>query len=371
MPKNIVIIGAGLAGLISAIRLTRVGFACTIIEKKVFPFHRVCGEYISNEAIPFLARENLLPPLVSSPITNFELSSLSGKSIRLPLDLGGIGVSRYYLDNFLFERARDSGVTILQNEEVQKINFIKGGFEIHTNRRTLPGDFVIGAYGKRSRLDVQAARSFTQKRSPFVGVKFHARTSHPHDLVSLHNFNGGYCGINQVEGNITNICYLVHRDQLRQHTSLERLEAEVLQRNPHLKKIFSEADRIFERSEVINEISFETKEPVWNHVLMVGDAAGMITPLCGNGMAMAIHAAKILSDLLIETKDSPDISREQIETRYAKQWRNAFAGRLAWGRLIQNKLFGSAWSSATAVNLAVYVRPLARFLITRSHGEVF
>ena len=57
---------------------------------------------------------------------------------------------------------------------------------------------------------------------------------------------------------------------------------------------------LFEKPEVINEITFEKQDPVSNHILMCGDAAGMITPLCGNGMAMAIHSAKILSGLIIE-----------------------------------------------------------------------
>ena len=70
------------------------------------------------------------------------------------------------------------------------------------------------------------------------------------------------------------------------------MERQVLLKNPHLKRIFSEADFVFGRPEVINEISFETKDPVENHILMAGDAAGMITPVCGNGMAIAIHSGK-------------------------------------------------------------------------------
>ena len=53
-----------------------------------------------------------------------------------------------------------------------------------------------------------------------------------------------------------------------------------------------------------------------HHILMTGDAAGMITPLCGNGMAMAIHSAKIVSDLIIKHTRQEKFSRGQLEQQY-------------------------------------------------------
>jgi flavin-dependent dehydrogenase len=141
--------------------------------------------------------------------------------------------------------------------------------------------------------------------------------------------------------------------------------------NPHLKKIFNEADFLFKKPEVINEISFETKEPVWNHILMAGDAAGMITPLCGNGMAMAIHASKILSDLIIEHGNDPGFSHQQLERAYANSWRKTFSKRLWIGRQIQNKLFGTEWGSNVGVNLALHSKLIANTLIKLTHGNVF
>jgi flavin-dependent dehydrogenase len=212
-------------------------------------------------------------------------------------------------------------------------------------------------------------REFIQKRSPYAGVKYHIRTDQPSDLISLHNFKDGYCGISQVEDQKFTLCYLTHRDNLKKHGNIKSMEEAVLYKNPFLKSLFLNSEFLYEKPEVINEISFATKRPVENHVLMAGDAAGMITPLCGNGMALAIHAAKVVSELVVKFF-SKEISREQLEKTYQEKWSALFARRLWAGRQIQ-QLFGAEWTSNLAVNLMRNVKPVAGFLIRQTHGEPF
>jgi len=101
--NKIIIAGGGLAGLVAAIRLARKGFECTLIEKKTYPFHRVCGEYISNETADFLKRENLYPQEFNPPqISQLQLSAVTGKSTITALGLGGFGISRFTFDHYLF-----------------------------------------------------------------------------------------------------------------------------------------------------------------------------------------------------------------------------------------------------------------------------
>ncbi len=299
------------------------------------------------------------------------LSSVSGKSTQLSLDLGGFGVSRYQFDLFLYEKAKEAGVTFLLDTEVDEILFADDEFVIKTDTQSLAASIAIGAFGKRSKLDNSLDRSFFKKRSPYVGVKYHIRTQHPANLIALHNFIGGYCGISNVEDGKTNLCYLTHRDNIKRFKNIHEMEENILFQNPKLKYVFKNSEFLFEKPETINEISFETKEPVWNHVLMSGDAAGMITPLCGNGMAMAIHSAKILSDLIKKHIEKKIFIREQLEKEYTHAWNKIFAKRLWIGRLIQNRLFGSAFTSNLAIKLAVYSKPIARAIIKNTHGEIF
>jgi menaquinone-9 beta-reductase len=368
--KSIAIIGGGLAGLVSANYMAEKGLSVTLIEKKSYPFHRVCGEYISNETIPFLKARGLFPEEFNpSKINRFQLTSVNGRSALLPLDLGGFGISRFSFDHFLYKKALEKGVNFLLNTEVESILFNNNSFSVHFGQTKLSADVVIGSFGKRSKLDISMKRSFIQKRSPYAGVKYHIHTDQPTDLISLHNFRDGYCGLSQIEENKFTLCYLTHRKNLKKHGSVKAMEEAVLCKNPFLKSIFQNSEFLYERPEVINEISFATKTPIENHVLMTGDAAGMITPLCGNGMAMAIHSAKIISELVISYSEEK-LTREQLEKEYSKKWNSLFANRLWAGRQIQ-RLFGDEWSSNLAVNLMRKSKPVADFIIKNTHGEPF
>lgn len=370
--KKIIIVGGGLAGLVASIHLTRAGVPCLVVEKRSYPFHRVCGEYVSNEVVPYLKSLDAYPSeLFPAQIGQFQLTSTNGKSTSLSLDLGGFGISRFRFDHFLFQKAQRQGVEFRVDSEVERISFEKDRFILQARGEFLEADVVIGSFGKRSRIDVNFNRPFIVRRSPYVGVKYHIRLkSFPAGLIALHNFNHGYCGISRVENDIVNLCYLAHRDALKVSGNIRAMEEAVLFQNPFLKKIFEEAEFLFERPETINEISFETKSPVHDHVLMAGDAAGMITPLCGNGMAMAIHSAKILSEHVLLFCQDENNSREQLERNYSKAWTKLFARRLWAGRHIQ-RLFGDAWASNLAVNLARNVRPVAKYLMTQTHGVPF
>jgi menaquinone-9 beta-reductase len=369
--KRIVIIGGGIAGLITSIQLAKAGISCIVFEKKMYPFHRVCGEYISNETIPFLKSLDLFPSIFNPPaIQRFQLSAVSGRNEILPLDLGGFGISRYVFDNFLYQKARSLGVEFFLKEEVTDVQFSEEKFLVKSSTKNVEADIVVGCFGKRSRIDIQLNRDFIRKRSPYVGIKYHIETEHPHDLIALHNFNGGYCGISNVENGVTNLCYLTHRENVKRFKTIREMEECILFKNPLLKNIFNNSKFIFDRPETINEISFETKSPVENHVMMVGDAAGMITPLCGNGMAMAIHASKILSELLIANLHKQNFSRDLVERAYLRAWNKIFKRRLSFGRQVQ-RLFGNAWTSNIAVNLAINVRPIAHAIMKSTHGDPF
>ncbi|HEX9151190.1 MAG TPA: FAD-dependent oxidoreductase, partial [Flavobacterium sp.] len=86
--KEVLIIGGGLAGLTAAIHLSKIGFQITVIEKNEFPKHKVCGEYISNEVLPYLNWLDLkIADLYPTAITKLEFSTVSGKKIKSILPL--------------------------------------------------------------------------------------------------------------------------------------------------------------------------------------------------------------------------------------------------------------------------------------------
>ncbi len=370
--QKVIIVGGGLAGLVAAIVLQKSNIQALLIEKKNYPFHRVCGEYISNEVAPFLRRMDLFPSRFEpSNLSRFVLSDIKGNTAEIKLPLGGFGISRYHLDEFLFKKAKALGVEIKCGEEVTEIDFRENHFDVSLKGGALlQSEFVINAYGKRAKLDKSFNREFIKKKSPFIGVKYHVYLDYPKDEIGLFNFPGGYCGVSHVEDNMVNICYLSRRENLKEHTGIPEMEKAILHQNPILKDIFIRSEFLRDKPEVINEISFEKKKSVENHMLMAGDTAGLITPLCGNGMAMAIHSGYIAAQIITDFYTHKISSRKAVEDIYAKTWKHHFSKRLWFGRSTQN-LFGHSGRSTLAVGLINKFPGLAKSIIKQTHGEVF
>ncbi len=297
--SKIAIVGAGLAGLTAAIHLSKLGYSIILIEKNSFPKHKVCGEYISNEVLPYLDWLGVNPEILKpTKIDSLLFSTTKGKIIKAKLPLGGFGISRYAFDYYLFEKAKAQNCEIIQ-ETVTDIHFSEDVFTVHlSNNTTLIADIVIGAYGKRSNIDQKLQRNFIQKKSPWLAVKAHYKGDFPNNLVGLHNFKGGYCGVSKVENDVINICYLANYETFQQYKNIEEYQSKVVAKNPLLQSIFENTVPLFEKPLTISQICFDKKEPVDQHILMIGDSAGLIHPLCGNGMAMAIRSAKIVSELV-------------------------------------------------------------------------
>ncbi|MFD2035875.1 NAD(P)/FAD-dependent oxidoreductase [Belliella marina] len=364
---DIIIIGGGLAGLIAANLLAKKQRRVLLIEKKGYPFHRVCGEYVSNEVRDFLDKEDLFPHEMDiADINTFQLTSVKGKSFSMPLDMGGFGISRYLLDDFLYKKSLSAGAEVLVNTQAEAVAFDSKADQFLitvSNGNTFECKHVIGAFGKRSKIDKALNRDFIKKRSAYIGVKYHIKTDLDPSTIALHNFEGGYCGINKIENDKFNLCYLGSRDQLRETGNIEEMERKFLWENPFLKRIWLESEFLFDRPEVINEINFMPKKAIENHMIMVGDAAGLITPLCGNGMAIAIHSGKLAAEAILTQAD-----RKAIEANYLHTWSKYFKRRLWIGRKVQT-LFGTKGASEFAVSIIKNSDFIARHIMKQTHGN--
>jgi flavin-dependent dehydrogenase len=118
----------------------------------------------------------------------------------------------------------------------------------------------------------------------------------------------------------------------------------------------------------ISQISFEQKQPVENHILMIGDTAGLIHPLCGNGMAMAIHSAKIAAEVIDDFLKEKIKSRATLEQIYTQHWNKNFKSRLRTGRLLAKILLKPKLSNVAfrIVMIAPFLLPL---IIKNTHGK--
>jgi flavin-dependent dehydrogenase len=366
---DVIIVGGGLAGLTSALHLSKFGTSVLLIEKNTYPKHKVCGEYISNEVLPYYKSLGFDPfEYGAKKISTFHLSSPKSRSVETQLPLGGFGISRYEIDLILSEKCKESGVKIV-HESVESIDFKDDQFQVKLkDKTTFLGKVCIGAYGKRSNIDVKLNRDFIKNKSPHLAVKVHMKGEFPENKVGLHNFKGGYCGVSMVETGNLNVCYIADFESFKKHKDLNDFQEKVVYKNKFLKEVFTNGELVFEKPITISQISFSDKKTVDHHILMCGDTAGMIHPLSGNGMGIAIRSAKIASELIIDYLNGTISSRQGLEDTYCRSWDKTFKRRIQKGHRLSTffRVNGLAEIAMFFIKIMPFILPK---VVSATHGK--
>jgi len=333
------IIGGGLAGCAAAITLAQAGHSVVLLEAKDYPRHRVCGEFMSPECVRVLDSLGVLADLVAwhpSWMTYALITTPSGVSWSRPLPGKAMGISRYALDWILAERARAAGVDVRTQSTVTDISGgLEDGFTLQVRgHEPVEARLTICAHGKRANLDRTLDRDFLKQPQPFIGMKMHFAGPPIPGRVELHTFPGGYCGLSEVENGTINACLLVREREFKQAGSIPEFVTWMAGQNPKLGRWLSRSTPQLDRWQVISQVPFVSKPAVEREMLMTGDAAGLITPLAGNGMGMALdgglavarHADKFLRG---------QADAQQLTQGYAEAWQQQFGGRMRVGRFAQ------------------------------------
>jgi menaquinone-9 beta-reductase len=365
---QILIIGAGLAGLSLSIELAKAGIAVTVIEKKDFPYHKVCGEYISNESYNYLLKLGV--PLANISITHIsklQISNSNNNIVQAKLPLGGFGISRYCLDAELAKIARQVGVKLITN--CTYYNYTKENeiYTIETSQGKLQASLLIAANGKYNLKNLAAIPNEKEK---YIGVKYHLQLPQFNkEFINLYCFKDGYAGISGIEDNKYCFCYLVKAKYLKLYGSIPAVEKNLLYTNKQLATILSTAEALPNFPVSITNIYFGKKTVVQNDIIYLGDAAGAIPPFAGNGMSIALRSSSILAPLLIQYVNNK-IDKQSLHKQYTKAWNQHFSRRINNGKLLQYLFFKPALSFI-GINLFKLLKPLQSFIISKTHGKPF
>jgi flavin-dependent dehydrogenase len=349
-----VVVGAGPAGSSAATVLADRGRSVLLLEKDLFPRRKVCGEFLSADSLPSLARigvKEAVEGATAERMTRGALHLASGKAVLFALPAPAIGISRFLLDDLLARHARDAGADVRFNARVLSAAPLPGGgfrvrFVHRQSERDVEAAAVIGAWGRWDALDRTLERGFIGRRARYFGWNrdFAGDTAFLANEVRLYLFPGGYCGLSRVEEGGVNLAGVVSEDVWK--LSGNGWPAVV----DHARRGNAALDRDLARLEPgqvgflgTGPVFFTRKPPTENAILMAGDSAGVIDPFSGEGQAAALASGVLAADTA-ERLLAGELSRAECASVYSREWRKRFARRFAWSaafrRLVLNRRIG-------------------------------
>lgn len=355
------IIGAGIAGSCLAILLADAGKSVVVFEKEEYPSHKVCGEFISLESYDFFKSLGLPLDDWNLPIIkNLRLTSQKGGELNTALNIGGFGLSRYKLDFELAEQMKRSGVHFHPKTKVREVT--KG--VISSSKGDFEADLIIGSHGKYASGYLKNPKSAA--KSNYIGVKYHIKGNFRDDLISLHSFDGGYCGMSKIEDDLYCLCYLTDASKLKDNQNdINALEENILFKNEKLKETYQQAEFVWDKPLVISNVKFNKQSLFNDDMLFVGDAAGSISPLSGNGMSIAARSALVLSQLILDESNFA-----KLTSRYNREWDRNFGGRVNKAELL-NTIMLNPTSHHLVLKLLNTFSPLRKKVVNDMQGEHF
>lgn len=359
---DIGIIGAGIAGSCLAILLAQQGKKIAIFEKESYPKHKVCGEFISLESYDFFKQLGLPLDQWNLPIIDkLKLTSKKGTIFNHTLKMGGFGLSRAKLDYELTQLYKGyNNITYYANTKVDNVV----GDTIHFGDATIQAKLILGTHGKYSANYTPQSKVHQSKN--YLGVKYHIKGNFSDDLISLHSFEGGYCGMSKIEENTYCLCYLIDSKLLKANNNdIHKLEKSILYKNQALKELFETALFVWENPLIISNVKFKKGRTRVNNILFAGDAAGSISPLSGNGMSIAARTALLLAETISKTENFKELALD-----YDKSWNNSFRQKVNSARIL-NSIMLHAATHNVVLKLFNSIPLLGSYVINSMQGKPF
>jgi flavin-dependent dehydrogenase len=334
---DVVVIGGGPAGSTLAALLAGKGLDVALVDRDPMPRDKLCGEFLSYDAMPVLERLGADREIDGAGSPRIERCRVVGsrRTYEFTFPHPARGVSRLLLDELLFRTAVGRGARRFDGWMATKMEEGRVTIERGDERLLLEAAAVAGAWGRWGRFDQQLGRAFVRDRSRRnFGFKRHYRPAAHVEagIIDLYSFKRGYLGVNGIEGGLTNICGLVHASRLAGHKGRwDAFVEEIRQEEPQLERLYAAHQPAQEQFLSSEPVIFRARSPVEHGVFMVGDASGVIDPLTGNGMAMAIQSALLVAPMLLRIARSP-AGRATMERQYRGEHARMFDRRIAWSR---------------------------------------
>ncbi|MEM9560358.1 MAG: FAD-dependent monooxygenase [Planctomycetota bacterium] len=349
---RIAIIGAGPAGGASAIHLARLGYRVTLVERKAFPRAKVCGEYISpaaTEALERVVSAERLRSLGATRAGSFSLR-VDDRERTWATPSEAWALSRGTLDAELAQSAQNLGVDLRLESPVRSVAYAPLGARLVLDTGTLEADLVIHADGL-GRHDLAEP---TRAAPGMLGHKCHALIPGGEVGVGMRAARGAYVGTVTVEGGLSTIALCAREHLIRDH----RGDADAM-----LGALWPAYRPAWRRGPWLACPVARSRytEPGHARSVRLGNAAGAVDPVGGEGIGLALWSAATFADLLGAGADAEGLRRAKRELTRAYRRRlrtRRHACRLGAELLIRPALVRLAWPllALPAVTIAPWYR---------------
>jgi flavin-dependent dehydrogenase len=312
-----VVIGGGPAGSMLAVNLALAGREVILLEKQHKPHDKICGEFLSAEAIRYLQRIGIdLRALGAHAIHSIRLQS-GRKSAQASLPFPALSLSRRILDETLLEKASSAGCEIRRGSFVQKISKNSGGFSIQLrDGQAIQANSVFLATGKHDLAELPREKG---SHSDLVGFKMHWQLTAPplkaiSHMMELFLFRDGYGGLALIENNIANLCFVLRQRQVRTLGGWHEILSAVRNEVPAIAQILNGATQCWPKPLAISPIPYGYVAKSSGGIWRLGDQAAVIPSFTGDGMSIALHTAELASRMFLSGK-TPDEYLDCLQTQ--------------------------------------------------------
>jgi menaquinone-9 beta-reductase len=297
LQSEVLIVGGGVAGCAASIALAQNGRNVTLIEREMTPRHKVCGEFLSGEALEDLRALGIdVFALGAVPLGSVRLAA-ARRAAEAPLPFHAASLTRRALDTALLAEAIAAGVQVLRGRSVKSLSRTTAGLwqamlEDGTSYEAPTAFLASGKHDLRG-------HGRPKDSHQWVAFKMYYRLS-PRQTAQLKGaseltlYSGGYGGIQPVEGGVANFCCVIKRPYFaRAGLRWEGLIARMQEECPHLAMRLAGAEPQLDKPIAITHIPYGYLRRTTDEGLYcIGDQAAVIPSFTGDGISIALYTAR-------------------------------------------------------------------------------
>lgn len=312
------IVGAGPAGAMAATFLASKGYSVTLLERKKHVERKVCGEYLCPKGVQLLDELNLLDKLCPSfkelngmilvSPTNIVVKSFFPQIHQMRKDRG-LAINRKIFDQNILTLAQESGARLLSDKTVTAVSQKRdGSWRVNTldfdndqgEGEVFEFDFLIAADGRQSPIGhlLGHIKSIDTNRAA-IHCYLPRKIDRGLRLGEMHILNDNqYCGLDPINDDEVNFSIVCDSELLKKENSLSIIN-KAITGSTRLRSMFDLVDESKKNEiRIVTTLKNKNNFIAGNNLAYVGDAAGFIDPLTGEGIYNAILSSYLLAESL-------------------------------------------------------------------------